>query len=76
MAAEPFILLDDARSEGAVDAHLFENPRSVFVARTPDEVERVLADADAARRESGATLAGYIAYEAGLARTALVVEKA
>ncbi len=27
----------------------------------------MLADADAARRESGATLAGYIAYEAGLA---------
>ncbi len=24
MAAEPFILLDDARSEGAVDAHLFD----------------------------------------------------
>jgi para-aminobenzoate synthetase/4-amino-4-deoxychorismate lyase len=66
-AGEPFILLDDARSEGAVDAHLFENPRAVFVARTPDEVERVLADADAARRESGGTLAGYIAYEAGLA---------
>jgi para-aminobenzoate synthetase/4-amino-4-deoxychorismate lyase len=66
-AGEPFILLDDARSEGAVDAHLFENPRAVFVARTPDEVERVLAEADAARRESGGTLAGYIAYEAGLA---------
>ena len=31
-AGEPFILLDDARSEGAVDAHLFENPRAVFVA--------------------------------------------
>jgi para-aminobenzoate synthetase/4-amino-4-deoxychorismate lyase len=66
-AGEPFILLDDARSEGAVDAHLFENPRAVFVARTPDEVEPVLAEADAARRESGGTLAGYIAYEAGLA---------
>ncbi|MGZ5792661.1 MAG: chorismate-binding protein, partial [Croceibacterium sp.] len=67
MAGEPFILLDDARSEGAVDAHLFENPRSIFVARRADEVERVLADADAARREGGGTLAGYIAYEAGLA---------
>ena len=48
-SGEPFILLDDARREGAVDAHLFENPRAVFVARTPDEVERVLAEADAAR---------------------------
>jgi para-aminobenzoate synthetase/4-amino-4-deoxychorismate lyase len=67
MAGEPFILLDDARGEGAVDAHLFEHPRAVFVARTPVEVERVLARADAARRESGGTLAGYIAYEAGLA---------
>jgi len=67
MAGEPFILLDDARGEGAVDAHLFEHPRALFVARAPDEVERVLAEADAARRESGGTLAGYIAYEAGLA---------
>jgi len=67
MAGEPFILLDDARSEGAVDAHVFEHPRQVFVARTPDDVDRVLAEADAARRESGGVLAGYIAYEAGLA---------
>ena len=66
-AGEPFILLDDARSEGAVDAHLFESPRQVFVARTPDEVEPLLVQADAARRENGGTLAGYIAYEAGLA---------
>ena len=67
MAGRPFILLDDARGEGAVDAHLFENPRQVFVARTPGEVEPVLAEAEAARRESGGTLAGYLAYEAGLA---------
>jgi para-aminobenzoate synthetase/4-amino-4-deoxychorismate lyase len=66
-AGEPFILLDDARSEGAVDAHLFERPRALFVARTADEVDRVLAEADAARREIGGTLAGYLAYEAGLA---------
>ncbi len=67
MAGEPFILLDDARGEGAVDAHLFENPRALFVARSPGEVERVLEEADATRRGSGGTLAGYIAYEAGLA---------
>jgi para-aminobenzoate synthetase/4-amino-4-deoxychorismate lyase len=67
MAGDPFILLDDARSEGAVDAHLFERPSAVFVARSPDDVERTLAQADAVRRESGGTLAGYIAYEAGLA---------
>jgi para-aminobenzoate synthetase/4-amino-4-deoxychorismate lyase len=67
MAGEPFILLDDARGEGAVDAHLFENPRALFVACRTEEVERVLVEADRARRESGGTLAGYLAYEAGLA---------
>lgn len=63
----PFILLDDARREGAAPAQLFENPSRVFVARRGDEVERVLAEADDARRAGGGTLAGYIAYEAGLA---------
>ena len=62
----PFILLDDARESGAADAHLFENPSKVFVAHRPDDVGRVLAAADAERREGGA-LAGYIAYEAALA---------
>ena len=62
----PFILLDDARTSGAADALLFEKPREVFVARRPDEVEDILTQADAARRDGG-ELAGYIAYEAGLA---------
>ncbi len=62
----PFILLDDARTSGAADALLFEKPHEVFVARRPDEVEPVLAAADAARRDGG-ELAGYFAYEAGLA---------
>ncbi|MDG5751822.1 aminodeoxychorismate synthase component I [Qipengyuania sp. XHP0211] len=62
----PFILLDDARASGAADALLFQNPRETFVARRPDEVEEVLAQADAARRDGG-ELAGYIAYETGLA---------
>jgi para-aminobenzoate synthetase/4-amino-4-deoxychorismate lyase len=62
----PFVLLDDARAEGAADAHLFENPRQMFVARRASEVAAVLEAADAARREGG-TLAGYLAYEAGLA---------
>src|SRR3546814_19243822 len=38
----------------------------IFVARRADEVIEVLEAADKARRESGGTLAGYIAYEAGL----------
>ena len=50
MAVTPFVLLDDARAEGASDAQLFENPREVFVARRPDEVLPVLEAADAARR--------------------------
>lgn len=66
-SGEPFILLDDARSEGAVDAHLFEHPIDVFVARRPDEVARILTEAEATRQMTGGTLAGYIAYEAGLA---------
>ena len=62
----PFVLLDDARGDGAADAHVFEAPSQTFVACRPDEVAQVLAAADAAR-SSGGTLAGYIAYEAGLA---------
>ncbi|MBX7539499.1 aminodeoxychorismate synthase component I [Qipengyuania sphaerica] len=62
----PFVLLDDARTSGAADALFYENPRAIFVANRPDEVEEVLAAAEAARREGG-ELAGYIAYEAGLA---------
>ncbi len=62
----PLVLLDDARPEGAADAQLFEDPTEVFVARRPDDVAAVLDAADAGRRERGGTLAGYIAYEAGL----------
>ena len=63
----PFVLLDDARAEGAADAHLYQNPAEVFVARRAGEVEATLAAADAARVERGGWLAGFIAYEAGLA---------
>ena len=63
----PFVLLDDARSEGASDAQLFTQPAEIFVARRPEEVAPVLDAADAARQASGQHLAGYIAYEAGLA---------
>ena len=51
---QPFVLLDDARTEGASDAHLFENPRELFVARRPDEVLPVLS-----REMPGLDLAGY-----------------
>ena len=63
---QPFVLLDDAREEGAADALLFEDPRETYVARRPDEVAAALERAGAAQAQGG-TLAGYIAYEAGLA---------
>ncbi|KLI64588.1 aminodeoxychorismate synthase component I [Aurantiacibacter marinus] len=63
----PFVLLDDAREHGASDAHYFVSPEQTFVARRPGEVAGVLAAAEAARVKSGKHLAGYIAYEAGLA---------
>ncbi|MEE4316482.1 MAG: aminodeoxychorismate synthase component I [Erythrobacter sp.] len=64
----PFVLLDDARTgDGAADALLYEAPRALFVASRPEDVERVLAEAEAARAAGGGSLAGYVAYEAGLA---------
>ena len=62
----PFILLDDARSEGASPARLYRNPREIVVARRPEEVAPALARIEALARE-GHALAGMIAYEAGLA---------
>ena len=62
----PFILLDDARADGASPARLYANPREAVVARTVDEVLPELKRIDALRGE-GLHLAGYLAYEAGLA---------
>lgn len=63
----PFVLLDDARAEGAAQAHLYRGPIALFVAHRPVEVEPVLQAARIAQAEHGGTLAGYLAYEAGLA---------
>jgi para-aminobenzoate synthetase / 4-amino-4-deoxychorismate lyase len=62
----PFILLDDARPEGASDARLYENPREVVVARRAEEVGPALERLEELRGQ-GFELAGYLAYEAGLA---------
>ncbi|HUQ13732.1 MAG TPA: aminodeoxychorismate synthase component I, partial [Novosphingobium sp.] len=62
----PFVLLDDARPEGASDARLYRDPREVIVARRAGEVAAAL-DRIEALADEGAALAGYIAYEAGLA---------
>jgi para-aminobenzoate synthetase/4-amino-4-deoxychorismate lyase len=63
---DPFILLDDARLDGASDARLYANPHEVVVARRADEVLPALERIEALRGE-GLHLAGYMAYEAGLA---------
>ena len=64
----PFVLLDDARAgDAAADALLYEAPRALFVAHRAEDVEGALAAAEAARVKEGGSLAGYIAYEAGLA---------
>jgi len=63
MTQAPFILLDDAREEGAGPARLYTAPEDIVVARRPDEVEAALARIGAAPGH----WAGMIAYEAGLA---------
>ena len=63
---QPFILLDDARPEGASDARLYRSPSEVVIARRADEVAPALARIEELRRD-GAALAGWLAYEAGLA---------
>ncbi|MFO1255327.1 MAG: aminodeoxychorismate synthase component I [Sphingomonadaceae bacterium] len=63
---DPFILLDDARPEGASPARLYQSPREVVIARRVDEVLPAL-ERIAALQAEGAQLAGYFAYEAGLA---------
>ncbi|WP_206242140.1 aminodeoxychorismate synthase component I [Novosphingobium terrae] len=62
----PFILLDDARQQGAGPARLYTSPYEVVIARRADEVEPALARLETLRQQ-GAALAGYAAYEAGLA---------
>jgi len=63
---EPFILLDDARPHGASPARLYRAPREVVVARRADEVIPALERIEELRGQ-GLHLAGYLAYEAGLA---------
>lgn len=63
---EPFVLLDDARPEGASAARLYRGAKEVIVARRAAEVAPALERIDALRRE-GFDLVGYMAYEAGLA---------
>ncbi len=63
---EPFILLDDARPEGASDARLYRAPVETVIARRVEEVVPALARIEELNR-AGRDMAGYLAYEAGLA---------
>ncbi len=63
----PFVLLDDAHQSGPADALLYEVPAAVFAAFNPRDVERALDEAQSAQSRGGGHLAGYIAYDAGLA---------
>ncbi|MFM9937789.1 MAG: aminodeoxychorismate synthase component I, partial [Novosphingobium sp.] len=63
MTLAPFILLDDAREQGAGPARLYTAPQDIVAARRAGEVEAALARIGAAPGH----WAGMIAYEAGLA---------
>jgi para-aminobenzoate synthetase / 4-amino-4-deoxychorismate lyase len=58
---QPFVLLDDARADGAAPARLYRNPRDVIIARSIAEVGAAL------RQLAGGHIAGFLSYEAGLA---------
>jgi len=60
------VLLDDARPQDGQDARLYVAPVTTVVARSADEVLPALARV-AELAQAGQYLAGYIAYEAGLA---------
>lgn len=60
----PFVLLDDARAEGATAARLFVRPVEVLTARSAAEVPALLSALEAAQAR-GLHAAGYLAYEAG-----------
>jgi para-aminobenzoate synthetase / 4-amino-4-deoxychorismate lyase len=59
--ATPFILLDDARDEGAAPARLYVDPVEIVTTRDVHEVPALLAKL----KSQKAHIAGFIAYEAG-----------
>lgn len=64
--AAPFVLLDDARAQGAAAARLFIDPVEVLTAPAATDVPDLLAALQAAQAR-GLHAAGYLAYEAGKA---------
>jgi para-aminobenzoate synthetase/4-amino-4-deoxychorismate lyase len=64
--APPFVLLDDARAEGAAPARLYSDPVEIVTTRRPGEVATALEALRTASR-GGLHVAGYLSYEAGAA---------
>ncbi|MGH6652382.1 MAG: aminodeoxychorismate synthase component I [Sphingopyxis sp.] len=60
----PFVLLDDARAEGAAAARLFRDPVEILRADDAAAIPALL-DAIAAATARGLHVAGYLAYEGG-----------
>lgn len=63
---QPFVLLDDARTQRASAARLYRDPVRCLTASTAQELDDLLAELRAAGRQ-GLHAAGYLSYEAGLA---------
>jgi len=63
---EPFVLLDDARAHGAADARLYRGPVRQVRALQMDQVSPAIEELSRLSAE-GLHVAGYLAYEAGLA---------
>lgn len=60
----PFVLLDDARAEGAAAARLFVRPVEVLTAQSAAAIPELLSALKAAQAR-GLHAAGYLTYEAG-----------
>ena len=60
----PFVLLADARAEGAAPARLFRSPVEIVAAHSAREIPALLTTLEAARKR-GLHAAGFLAYEAG-----------
>ncbi len=65
-ADTPFVLLDDARAQGAAPARLYTGPRDVAVAHDKDDLPSLFERLRRAQSD-GHHVAGYLGYEAGYA---------
>ena len=65
-ADTPFVLLDDARAQGAAPARLYTGPRDVVLAHNKDDLPALFERLRRAQSE-GHHVAGYLGYEAGYA---------